>query len=828
MANDDGSSSEGFLVVTGSSAGGIDALIAFVGGLPGDFRAPLVVAQHQAPAHASRLVDILSTKTTLPVLGLDHETVLQAGTIYVVGSDRDVEVLDGAARVVTRPRKGPKPSIDRLFSSAAESHGERLIAIIFSGMGSDGLAGARIVKEHGGTVIVQAIQSASFPAMPMAIPPNLVDVFARPDAIGAMLAQLVRVPLEPGATKERNLLRALLVELRERSGIDFSLYKMPTIMRRLSRLMISAGIDSIEDYVRYLRTNPDAYQRTVNAFLIKVTEFFRDAPLFERLRTEIIPQLFATALERRIELRIWSAGTSTGEEAYSLAIICAELLRERGDDVGVRIFATDLDEQAIAFARRGTYSYDALREIPPAILERYFTRVGEAYEVGKRIRNMTVFGQHDLAQRAPFPRIDLCLCRNVLIYFTKDLQSRALHLFAFSLRDGGYLVVGKAEVPSAVGELFRVVDPVLKIYQRQGERPPLPLRSREALPAADIARFESVPAASAVPRDLRAPLQDALGLFTAGASVGVVALDRRYDIVAMNRAARAMLEIHGMGVGEDLLHLVRNVDAGALRAVIDRVFAGDAIAPKEFAVSDPAGGNERWLLITATDRIPSARGDLVALFVIDVTESVVHRRGIEKSLADAAGRVGDVSGRLDELAVRQRQLLQANAELSEVNTELRTVNEQLLISAEEAASANEEIETLNEEMQATNEELETLNEELQATVEELNTSNDELEARGSDLERAAGNREEHIGRLGAERNALNSALEALDGTVLIVRPSDERVVYIGPPLELTDFDALEAGWSTEASIAIAGASYALTREAVEVPPYAVFQLRRLP
>ena len=819
--------SDRYLVVTGSSAGGIDALMAFLGGLPSNFGAPVIVAQHQSPTHISRLAEILQAKSPLPVRALENRAEMDRGTVYVVGSDRDVEVLDGAVTVVARARKGPKPSIDRLFSTAAESYGDRLIAIIFSGMGSDGLAGARVVKEHGGTVIVQEFESATFPHMPMAIPPNLVDISARPEVIGQVLTELVRVPATPWVPAEQNVLRTLLMQLRERSGIDFTQYKMPTIVRRLSRLMVAAGVNDVGEYMRYLQARPEAYRRTINAFLIKVTEFFRDSELFEELRRTILPKLIEEARERGSELRIWSAGTSTGEEAYSIAILCAELLRETGDDVAVRIFATDLDEQAIAFARRGLYSADALRQIPAAFLDRYFVRAGEAFEVNKRIRNMTVFGQHDLGQRAPFPRIDLCLCRNVLIYFTKDLQNRALQLFAFSLRDGGYLIVGKAESTGSFSQYFRAVDSALKIYQRTGERnliPPAPLKDSHAPAAAAGDRPVRAAPVTLAPEG-RPP--DLLGAFAASASVGAIVVDRRYDIVALNSAARSILELHGVGVGEDLLHMVRNVDAGVLRTAIDAAFAGDTQPPLELALADPADGNERWILVSsALERADGRSADHVALFVVDITSSAGRRRELERALTEDSSRSTELSERLEELGRRQRALLQANEQLADANAELRNTNEQLLISAEEAASANEEIETLNEEMQATNEELETLNEELQATVEELNTSNDELEARGGDLEQLAGSRGRELDSMRAQRDAIAALLESTAGPVLVVRAEDETVVYASPSLDGAIAAELRPSWSQDSAVKLRDGEYAITRVRPDNAPFVVLQLRK--
>ncbi len=351
------------------------------------------------------------------------------------------------------------------------------------------------MKKAGGTVIVQSPESAGFAAMPLSIPPTLVDITAAPEAMGRIILDIVGASEMPPDGTDRTMLRTLLAQLRERSGIDFSQYKTPTIMRRLSRLMVASGVSSIAEYLPFLQRNPEGYQRLVNSFLIKVTEFFRDAALFEALRDNILPKLMTEAREQNRELRIWSAGSSTGEEAYSLAILCAELMRDQESSIGVRIFATDVDELAVSFARRGVYSSDSLRHVPESLVARYFSKHDDRYEVSKQIRNMTVFGQHDLGQRAPFPRIDLVLCRNVLIYFTKELQARALQLFAFALRDGGYLVLGKAESTTSVPRFFKV---------SQLSTEDLRTRGRARLAAADAAQGHgAISALANVPRELR-------------------------------------------------------------------------------------------------------------------------------------------------------------------------------------------------------------------------------------------------------------------------------------------------------------------------------------
>ena len=820
-----------YLVVTGSSAGGIDALIALVAALPADFPAPIVIAQHTAPTHVSRLGEILKTRTALGVCIIEEREVLRPGTLYLVGADRDIEIADESATAILIARKGPKPSIDRLFQTGAETHGERLIALIFSGMGSDGLAGARVVKEYGGSVIVQEPGSAAFPAMPLAIPPTLVDLWALPEKMPEALLRLVSGSYVANAPTERETLQTLLTRVRETSGIDFSQYKLPTIERRLGRLMVAAGASSIDEYVQHLEQHPADYQRLVNAFLIKVTEFFRDAPLFDALRSKVLPQLIRDAHRNGNELRIWSAGTSTGEEAYSLAILCAEALRDEKEQCSVRIFATDLDANAIAFARHGVFTEDALRHVPNNWIERYFVRVGETYEVGKRIRGMTVFGQHDLGQRAPFPRIDLCLCRNVLIYFTRELQTRALQLFAFSLRRNGLLVLGKAESPGTMSAYFRTLDANLKIYERDGEQmsvPPVRMTNGSLVstrPSPSDPRSVD-DGGVLVAAQSRRNSSELFGTILGGSQLGIVAVDRRYDILAMNSAARTLLEIHGVGVGEDLIHLIHTIDAQPLRVLIDEAFRHESPSAIELTVGTATGGPPRFLqLLVRRENSGETYGEVVGVFIVDVSEGEMRRLEVARLAQEQKTRIDELSTRSTEISGRHRVLLQANDELIVANVELRNMNEQLLVNAEEAASSSEEIETLNEEMQATNEELETLNEELQATVEELNTTNDELEARGGDLERIAREREAELIRVDAERAALGLAMERAAGPFVLL--SDDRIVY-GSNGVVADVVAREAaGWWRADEITFDDTSYRLKSHTVEGSPITVVVFQKM-
>jgi two-component system CheB/CheR fusion protein len=781
------SSSFSHLVVVGSSAGGIEALSTLVSTLPAEFPAPMVIAQHLDPRRTSRLGEILARHSTLPVRTVAESERLAPGTVFVVPADRDIEITNHDIRLKSDGPRHPKPSIDLLLSSAAQQFGEQLIAVILTGTGSDGSAGARAVHTAGGTVVIQDPQSASYPALPLSLAPATVDIVAELKAIGPLLHDLLTGTYARIEPDEDRVLRAFLEQLRERSGIDFASYKAPTILRRLQRRLAATGVPDLESYVRHLERNPEEYQRLVSSFLIKVTEFFRDPELFEHMRQVLLPELIVSARERGNELRLWSAGCATGEEAYSLAILVAEQLGDELGDFNVRIFATDVDAEAITFARRGVYPSTALADLPPDLVKRYFNEIDGAYEVRKFIRGMTAFGQHDLGQRAPFPRIDLALCRNVLIYFTSELQRRALHLFAFSLRDSGYLVLGKSETTSPLAEYFVLEQPRLKIYRRQGERALIPAtRNRDTAPLMPPHRgtraVRALAELTAVRREGEGARQqrERSENLLLRMPIGVAVVDRRYDIQSINNAARLLLGIHGPAIGEDLIHLSQGLPTDQLRAAIDEAFRNANPPPRPLLEVSLPDGQRRYLRLIAYpelhDEDEFGHWEAAIVLVIDATLETQRQVELEEQLREQVSREAQASDQAHRVTEVNQYLLEANQDLSTAYAELRSANEELLVGTEESQAATEEVETLNEELQATNEELETLNEELQATVEELNTTNDDLQSRSIELQELAMSLEDQRRAIESERARLQAVLASMADAVALVDRSGKPIV----------------------------------------------------
>jgi two-component system, chemotaxis family, CheB/CheR fusion protein len=812
QVNDTSHSSHAPLVVVGASAGGIEALSVLVSTLPTDFPAPLVVAQHLDPSQRSHLQEILSRHSRLPVRTVTEHEPLEAGVVFVVPANRNVRITDSEIEV-TEGHGPPKPSVDLLLESAAEAVGENLIAVILTGTGSDGAAGANAVKKAGGTVIIQDPKTALYPGMPLSLAPSTVDIVADLDKVGQVLSSLLQETSDLVASAgQDSALETLLENMREQNGLDFRSYKMPTIMRRLQRRLAATGSHDIEGYVEYLQEHPEEYQELASSFMINVTEFFRDEELFEYLRNTLIPALIEEARQRDNQLRIWSAGCATGEEAYSLAMLVAEAL---GDELGrfqVRIFATDLDAEAVAFARRGVYSGSALGGVPEELINRYFDREAGNYRINRLVRGLVVFGEHDLARRAPFPEIDMVMCRNVLIYFIEELQKRALQLFAYCLRENGRLVLGRAEVVSPVSESFVAEDAQNKVFRRRrgGKDFPIPpalmqsptpvpnaahapaLHARSAPLSRDLSRDSQPEQSGEGARRNRARERQIIEHLVLGLPVGAVVVDKRYDVQLINATARQLLSIHSLATGEDLLHLIQSESAyTALRSAIDDAFREGAVMSVEDLTKEGLTPAEsRHFQIVVQPQWLEGREEFletVLILVNDITELVRSREGLAEELASLSTEHERLKSESEaettyqkklnrQLDQTNRQLIEENQRLLGINEELRVAMEELQITGEEAEAGAEEVETLNEELQATNEELETLNEELQSTIEELNSTNDALQARTLEVQRLARAGESERGELLSVLNNISDAILVTDagGTAIFHNSAYEQ------------------------------------------------------
>ncbi len=771
------------LVVVGSSAGGVEALSIFVGSLPDDFPAPIVLAQHLDPTRASNLDEILRRRTSLTVNLVTSVSRLLPGEIYVVPANRQVLIRDGHVEVKEdlSKRSRAKPSVDTLLSTAAEVYGEHLIAVILTGSGSDGAVGAVDVKNAGGMVIIQDPQTARYPSMPLALPPTMIDFEATIEQIGPLLYDLLMgVSFPRPEEKTEDVLRAILEQVSQQASVDFRSYKTSTILRRIGRRMAVTHKHSIQDYEEYLRHHPEEIGELVKAFLINVTQFFRDPEAFAYLKSDILPRLIEQARGRGRDLRLWAAGCASGEEPYSLAMLLTDMLSAEISEWNVKIFATDLDEAAISFARRGLYSENLLRGIPSAYIERFFERVDHGYRIAKTLRQMVIFGQQDLSRSAPFPRINLVLCRNVLIYFTPELQDYVLSQFAFSLSPDGYLFLGKAETVRPTLSHYELINKHWKVYRCTGNSLPIMRRpyGERTIPHVDgraLTRISRMVSKPNIEQDV-SPASLELGqlrrlndLLLRFLPVGVVIIDRAYRVLTANGTARRLLGLREIGLNEqDFLHAVRGIPYVSVRNSIDAVFRErSAVSLTEVELDIAGGGNGRCVSFSiALMQTEAGMPDLAIISVNDVTEQVQIRRQLE-------GVQVEQGQLMNELGTANKRLNDVNKELLDANEELQVANEELMLTHEELQATIEEFETTNEELQATNEELETNNEELQATNEELETTNEELRARTSELQ-------ELTTMLDSERVRLSEMVELAPFDIVVLR---------GPLLLIEAFNA---------------------------------------
>jgi two-component system CheB/CheR fusion protein len=646
------------------------------------------------------------------------------------------------------------------------------------------------VKKAGGAVVIENPATAMFPSMPSSIPPSLVDATADLDSIGSVVCDLLAAGNLPAEGPDHDELRDLVERIHERSGIDFSSYKPATILRRLRGRMSATSQPTLAAYAAYLESDPEEFARLVNSLLIKVTEFFRDPKLFEYLRGNVLPELIAEARRDRRELRIWSAGCSTGEEAYSLAIIVAEALGEELAWPDVRIFATDIDREAIAFARRGIYPPTALKGLPAGARDRYFVKSDGGYEVGKRLRALMVFGEHDLGERAPFPRIDLLLCRNVLIYFAAPMQRVALETFAFSLRPGGRLALGTAETVTALPEPFEEENARLRVYRRLPGSYAIPPMRPAVLRSRRTQDSQLDQAIRVTHRDVRRVTESSASAdsLLLDLTVGIVVVDPRYYVLRINSTARRMLGIHGTAFDQDFVHLAEALPPSAIRVAIDAALTGKTTSAV-FEVEPTEAASETAHFLEATVRPYRVDTRAIEGAVVELTD--VTRLEQERRV-DIRTRQ-----RLEKAVATNGRLLRANEELTALVVQLRAANEAMLIASEDAQSTREEMETVNEEFQATNEELETLNEELTASVEELRVANEDLATRTDELSVqtiALGqqklNLEEEHDRLRSILVSLGDAIVAVDheGRIVMTNAAYDRL-FGGAVAEIQPEDA---------------------------------------
>ena len=722
------------IVGIGASAGGLEALEQFLAQIPVNSGLAFVVVQHLDPTHKGIMVELLQRSTLMSVVQIEDNMKVEANHVYVIPPNRDLSILKGVLHLLepVSPR-GLRLPIDHFFRSLADDRQEHSIGVILSGMGSDGTLGLRAIKEKAGSVFVQTPATAKFDGMPRsAIDAGLADVVAPAQELAArILLYLQHVPLlsDRQATdreeRDQSSLDKVVLQLRSQTGHDFSLYKKSTIYRRVERRMGLHQLPKIADYVRYLRANPQETDLLFKELLIGVTSFFRDGPMWEQLKAEVIPALLA-AHPNGQTLRAWVPACSTGEEAYSLAIAFCEAMEAARPAArfALQIFATDLDEEAIRKARTAVYPANIAADVSEARLRRFFVQEERGYRVGKEIREMVIFAPQNLVMDPPFTKLDLLSCRNLLIYLEADLQKKLLPLFHYSLNPGGYLLLGSSETVGAFTDLFAQQPGKTRIYHRQscnvnGLEDQFPSGASRLTPGArQLAIALPLQASETSSAHLQAQTE---ALLLQHFSPAALLTTPKGDIVFISGKTGNYLE---PAAGKANL----NIFAMARVGLSDALYSGftKALRAKETITlhSVPVGtnGGTRYVDVTIQPMsAPAALAGMVLIVLADVAKPPDR----------------PAPGRQDKAGQRDAELAAKMEELQQAREELQTTREEMQTSQEELKSSNEELQSTNEELQSTNEELTTSKEEMQSMNEELQTVNHELQAKVDELSQAS-------------------------------------------------------------------------------------------
>ncbi|PXW81109.1 chemotaxis protein methyltransferase CheR/two-component system CheB/CheR fusion protein [Ruegeria sp. P4] len=710
-----------------ASAGGLEATTSLVKNLPAKANASYVVAQHMSPTHKSLLWSLIGRETELPVIELKNEDLTpQPDTIYIAPPNFDVIMDNG--KIGLREPSGhpgtPKPLADRLFKSLADECGERCVGIVLSGTGSDGSYGIRAIREAGGVTIAQEAGTAKYEGMPSsAIHTGCIDLTMSPDMIGQQLTGILASPRDFAELKSFTGNPSKLLDLYHillaRTGVDFREYKETTINRRIARRMVAQDIDVYDDYVEFCRETPSEVDALYKDMMISVTRFFRDQSQFNQL-TKVIQTMVEENQDR--QLRVWVAGSATGEEAYSLAILFAEAMggleairKER-----IQIFATDIDTQALEVARRGVYPLSAANDVPRHYVDDYLHISGDTLEVDKHLRAVVLFSRHNIIQDPPFINMDMISLRNLLIYFGSSLQEKVLSRMAYALVPNGKLFLGSSETVGAMHGHFETQSLPDKIYSKRGLRQSVQATAN-FLPLTTLHRgtqTQTRNSSNTQTFDMFETLIRVLapnGFIATRDNVIIRIIGDISDVTELNENS-ALLRLSTKILKSDL-----RPEAGSLITLCLR--SQTARSGRWYNIKGP---DFDQLRLTCYPLLMDGDGEDHVLFAIEKREA--QPRNLASEEMTNQDRMMYMRQIEDEIASTREALQQTIEELQTSNEELQSVNEEMQATNEELQATNEELETSNEELQATNEELITVNEEMQINSTELQQLSIELAA----------------------------------------------------------------------------------------------------
>ena len=714
----------------GASAGGLEALQQFFSCMPPNSGLSFVVVQHLSPDYKSLMADILSKHTEMQVYQAENDMAIEADTVYLIPPKKFMTIKGGKLILTDYAPVTLNHPIDIFFASLAEEKREHSIVVVLSGTGTDGTNGVKFVKEYGGLVIAQAPESAKFDGMPRSvISTGLADFVLSPEEIAEEILNFSNTPAllrplrsdaplseEESPFSEEETLSHIYTILKNASGIDFTYYKRSTILRRIERRMLVTHSATLTEFAHLLGDSAEEVQTLVKEILIGVTNFFREPAFFEKLKYNAIYKIVERAKEEE-PIRVWSAGCSTGEEAYSIAILFREVMEELNVKRDVKIFATDVDSRAIEQAGKGVFSENIIDDVTPTRLAKYFLKVGDQYQISKEIRRMIVFATHNMFSDPPFGKLDLICCRNVMIYFQPVMRRGLFAIFHQALKNGGFLFLGKSETAGEYVNLFKPVCSAEKIYVHKAEGKVEDL----APPTFNIPNIQNISLKS-----IRAGMSQ--GEETAVENRYVRFLERHLPATVVLSADNTALHFFGnysdylaLAPGRASLNffhmLSEDLSLVSATAISRCRSEHTAITYTDITVDCPSGRKVISLTVEPIPNDPNEDDGLVAVIFQEHTVPAVEGE-VEKFNLDAtaARRITDLEREFQE---SQNDLRATIQRLETVNGELQAANEELL-------TANEELQSSTEELQSVNEELYTVNTEHQLKLDELTMMTDDL------------------------------------------------------------------------------------------------------
>lgn len=723
------------IVGIGTSAGGLEALKIFFDNLPQDFNHAIVIVQHLSPDYKSLMADLLSRNTDLPIHEVIEGAVIKAGHVYLIPPKKNMTISNGVLHLTDKPTGFDlNLPIDIFFKSLAHDQKDSSIGIVLSGTGSDGTRGMRVIKEFGGMLMVQKPNDAKFDGMPnSAIATGLVDYILPVSEIPKELVNFIKHPKSLTNFEEdkdfvfKKDFTRIISLVQRKTNIDFSDYKLPTLARRVIRRMSVNKFQTIRDYLYYVTNNESELEILYREFLIGVTKFFRDGVAFDLIEQEIIPEIFKNKSKNE-KVKIWSVGCSSGEEAYSLAILIKEYMDKNDITIDVKIFATDLNKEVIQKANKGSFTESIVADISFEHLSKYFIKKDDLYIISPAIRRMIIFSQHNAAQDPPLTKMDLISCRNMLIYLEPSLQQKILGSFHYALKPNKFLFLGPSETIGKFSASFKTISRKWRIYKNMVPTKTMNLAYlNNSFSESRLSTKTNINKQSLRDKQLAETLSETLLEETGAASVYV---DKDFELISADGNFKDFFEFpekkfRSFSIFKILPQSISIALSTALRKAEKEL---QKVVYKDILITDKNNNIKSLTLIVKPIKTPSSSLHSIYLILFLLDQDDFKQKNLPQANTIIKGRSQDVNElNVERVALLEQELSDTKANLQSLVEEIETSNEELQATNEELLASNEELQSTNEELQSVNEELHTVNSEYQEKMEEIAAVNSDLE-----------------------------------------------------------------------------------------------------